>query len=405
MNSKNYNPTKKIIGKKNNKESEKGKFVNNHNNQKKIIESYMSKKKEIQCLKKKINIETNTTFDKKNNLSLFSFLSSNTNQEEKTLNKSLKTTKETESNQLNLKYSNINKKKKFFLNSKKINHHNKKEKVKNPNINYNNIILNKELDDFKNRIDNLMKVIEDFETKYINSVENKRIKEELKKIINNKKYLNDGYSPGSKKNINIKAHQKHIYYRESNKNILNSGKKNNKTVIIKSHKINLMNKPNSPNFFSSTKNIKNKTMKNNNANNSVISNKNEKIKRYIDSKIDLNKNIKNSYDRRINYSSLIEFKVKNKEKVKKILKDNKKNNNNKNLIYHYPSKSNDLKNIDIYNDNKYKENEIISNNIYVNPSYNKTPKIYKVKGKIIKKENQKSNKNNNNNKKKKIIKK
>ena len=79
----------------------------------KIIESYTTKKKEIQCLKKKINLETNSTFDKKNNLSLFSFQSSNTNLEDKTINKSLKTTKETESNQLNLKYSNIKKNKKW----------------------------------------------------------------------------------------------------------------------------------------------------------------------------------------------------------------------------------------------------------------------------------------------------
>ena len=93
-------------------------------------------------------------------------------------------------------------------------------------------------------------------------------------------------------------------------------------------------------------------MKNNNINNSVISSKNENIKKFIESKIELNKNMKNSYDRRINYSSLIEFKVKNKEKVKKILKGHKKNNLNKRIInrikkiiFNYFFKSNNLKNI------------------------------------------------------------
>ena len=57
-------------------------------------------------------------------------------------------------------------------------------------------------------------------------------------------------------------------------------------------------------------------------------------------------------------------------------------------------------NYNIYNNNKKnKEKEVISNTIYINPSYNKTPKIYRFKEKINKKTNAKSNKNNNKKKK------
>ena len=412
MNTKNNKPKTKIInvGKKNNKESEKRKIKENSNNQKKVIESYNSKNKDIQYMKKKINLETNTTFDKKNNLSLFSFLSSNTNQEEKTTNKSLKTTKETESNQLSLKYTNNNNKKKLFLNSNKINLHKKKEKKKISNSAHNKILLNKELDNFKNRIDNLMKVIEDFEIKYINSTENKKIKDELNKIIKNKKYFEhkDTYSNlgTGTQNFDVKSHQKQIYYRKSNKNILNREENNNKTEKIKNNKFNLLNNPRQKNHFNSTKNIKNK-----NINNSIITNKKEKNKQNNNKK-EINKNTKNSYDKRINYSTLIEFKPKNKEKPKKNIKVNK-NDLNKNIINkskpmtcHYPSKSNDIQAFEnICNEKKIKEKEIINNTIYTKPSYkNKTPKIYRVKERINKKENPKSNKNNPN-KTKRVIKK
>ena len=201
MNSKNNNQKSKIrnIGKKGNKEdkNEIKKRNHNNNNQKKVIESYNTKNNVLQYIKKKINIEANITFEKINNISLLSFLSSNTNQDDKFTNKSLKTTKETENNHLNLKFSNINKKKKFFLTSNTISSfnnththahiHNPKLKQKTSNLGCNNIILSQELDNFKNRIDGLLKVIEDFETKYIYSDENKRIKEEFNKIINNKK--------------------------------------------------------------------------------------------------------------------------------------------------------------------------------------------------------------------------
>ena len=66
-----------------------------------------------------------------------------------------------------------------------------------------------------------MKVIEDFEIKYIYSTENIKIKDELNKIIKNKKYLdsNATYPTRGAQNYDIKFHQKQIYYRKSNKNI------------------------------------------------------------------------------------------------------------------------------------------------------------------------------------------
>ena len=430
MNTKNNNLTTKLItiGKKFNKELGKEIYTENNNNNKKVIESYNSKNNEVHYMKKKINLETNTTFDKKTNLSLFSFLSSNTNQEEKTTNKSLKTTKDIETIQLNLKYAKSNNKK-IFLNSTKINHNKKNKKIISNNYTHDNIILNKELDKFKNRIDNIMQIIEDFEAKYIFANENIFIRDELNKMTINKKYLNNNFNRYNNININnnlnininnisninsniyksknsIKSHHKQIYFRESNKNLLNKDKNNNKTVIIKNHKLNLINNPTFQNNCSSTKNIiKNKI------NNSITSNtmKNDKNKKYNNKK-ELKTNNKNSYDRRINYSSLIDVKYKNKEKSKKVKEkvndiNKKSNNSNKPLTYHYPSKSNDIRNIEnLYNnEKKNKEKEIINNNICVSPSYNKTPKIYRVKEKINKKDKAKSNKNNIN-KKKKIIK-
>ena len=77
------------------------KNLNINNSQKKIIESYYTKNnnKSDFFTKKNINLETSTISNKNDNLSLFSFLNYNTNCcEEKLINKSLRTTKETESN-------------------------------------------------------------------------------------------------------------------------------------------------------------------------------------------------------------------------------------------------------------------------------------------------------------------
>ena len=413
MNNKNNNQKIKIInlGKKNNKDVENGKKQTANNNQKKVIESYYIKNNGIQYIKKKLNFENYTTFDKKNNISLFSFLSSQTNQEDKITNNSLKTTKESNYNQINLKYSNVNYKKKNFFYSKNVgstmNYYHKNSN--NKQISHPNFELNKELDNFKNRIDGIMRVIEDFEINYINSSESKRIKNELNNITTNKNYFNKSQDIVSIKvsgdhltsQKNAKTHQKSIYFRESNKNIFNNEKNSNKTMIIKNHKLNLIDNHHN-NKFSSTKNIKNININNT----SIISNRNKK------KEINKNNIIKNSYNRRINYSSLLEVKTINKDKDKKVIKERKKNIENKNNIlrtkprtYHYPSKSNDLKNFEtIYNYKKNKYKTILNNNIQIS-TYNKTPKIYKVNKKINKMVKQKSKDKNHANTNKKIFKK
>ena len=414
-NNKNNNQKLKIVnlGKKNNKDIENGKKQTANNNQKKVIESYYIKNNGIQYIKKKLNFENYTTFDKKNNISLFSFLSSQTNQEDKITNNSLKTTKESNYNQINLKYSNVNYKKKNFFYSKNVgstmNYYNKNSN--NKQISHPNFELNKELDNFKNRIDGIMRVIEDFEINYINSSESKRIKNELNNITTNKKYFNKSQDTVNIKvsgdlqtsQKNAKTHQKSIYFRESNKNIFNNEKNSNKTMIIKNHKLNLIdNHHNNKNKFSSTKNIKNININNT----SIISNRNKK------KEINKNNIIKNSYNRRINYSSLLEVKTINRDKDKKVIKERKKNIENKNTIlrakpktYHYPSKSNDLKNFEtIYNYKKNKYKTILNNNIQIS-TYNKTPKIYKVNKKINKMMKQKSKDKNHANTNKKIFKK
>ena len=400
MNTNNNNSKPRVIkiGKNNMKELQNGIIKDNNYNQKTIIDSYNTKNYGIQYIKKKLNFETNITFENnKKNISLFSSLNLNENQEEYLTNKSLKTIRGTKRNHLNLNNIGINNKNKFILNSSKISFHNNNKKNKKIyNSKQNGISLNKELDKFKNRIDNIMKVIEDFEINYIYSNENNKIKEEFNKIIKNKKYLNDNnnFSCSNKKiNINIKSNKKKIYYRESNTILLNKDSNKNRTVILKNNKFNLTNK----NVFSSTKNIKN------NNNNSILLNKNEKKKNY--NKKQLNNNYNNSYNRRINYSSLIEVKSMVKAKTKKTIKENNKNNIDKNIInkskpltHHNPSKSNNIdykKNI--YNDKSPKEKEIINNTIYINPSYIKTLKLWGVKQKN--KKDDKSKFNNINKKK------
>ena len=407
MNSKNNNTKAKVIniGKKKNKIEENGiknKIHNNNknNNQKKTIEPYNTKNNNYQYIKKNINLET--TFDKNNNLSLFSFLSSNTSQEYKLTNKSLKTTKETENNQNNLKCSNIHTKKKLFLKSNKI------SSFKNTNTNIqklkitDNTHINKELDKFKNRIDNLMKVIEDFEIKYINTNGNKKIKEELNQIIK-KAYFNPHNS--LKKTIELPIKQ--IYYTESNKNLFDKeiNPNINKTMIIKNHKLNLKNNPSSQNSFYSTKNIKKKKMNNNN---SIIWNRHKKNKKEYNKN---NYNNKNTYNRRIDYSSLIEVKPINNTKNKKYnIVHQKQIKKTKPMTHHCPSKSNDIKSFQyIYNNNnnnkKRKEKGELTSNIYINPSFNKTPKIYRIKNRINNEIEKAKSNINNTNKKKNILKK
>ena len=410
MNTKNNNQKIKniIIGKKNNKQYENGSMKKTLNNNKKYIESYNTKNKRIQFPQKYINLESNATFDKKNNLSLFSFLSSNTNQEEILTNKSLKTTKETENNQINLKYSNLNNKKKYFLHSKKIGSTKNQCNIRQKD----NSELNKELDKFKNTIDGLIKVIEDFESNFIHSSKSNKIKDELNKIIHNKKYNNinnltitngnkdnnnHNHNHASQRNIRYN-HKKQILFRESNTIALNKEKESNKTMILKNHKLNLL-RTQPHNIYSSTKNIKS------NNNKTVVSLKNDNNNKFNNNKYDKNinfknNNIKNTYNKRINCSSLLEVKSLNNNSDKKNVGKEKKKNMNKAMhkskpkTHHYASKSNDIKNIEsIYKEKKIKEKNI-KYNIYITPNNKKTPKIYKIKQKIGKMTKQKSNENN-----------
>ena len=406
MNTKNNNQKIKntIIGKKNNKQYENGSMKKTLNNNKKYIESYNTKNKRIQFPQKYINLESNATFDKKNNLSLFSFLSSNTNQEEILTNKSLKTTKETENNQINLKYSNLNNKKKYFLHSKKIGSTKNQCNIRQKD----NSELNKELDKFKNTIDGLIKVIEDFESNFIHSSKSNKIKDELNKIIHNKKYNNinnltitngnkdnnnHNHNHASQRNIRYN-HKKQILFRESNTIALNKEKESNKTMILKNHKLNLL-RTQPHNIYSSTKNIKS------NNNKTVVSLKNDNNNKFNNNKYDKNinfknNNIKNTYNKRINCSSLLEVKSLNNNSDKKNVGKEKKKNMNKTMhkskpkTHHYASKSNDIKNIESI----YKEKKIKEKNIKYNPNNKKTPKIYKIKQKIGKMTKQKSNENN-----------
>ena len=188
MNNKNNKSKVKVLNFWNNTND---KNINNKSGKKNIIESYKEKiNNKYYNFNKRINLEISSTSEKKNNLSLFSYLSNNTYQEEKLTNKSLRTTKETEGNQTNNKNKispegkirlkmNYKNKTKIMQKSKNVGN-----KINNAN---NNINITKELDKFKIRIDNLLTIIEIFENNYINSEKPKTIKEEFNKIIKDKK--------------------------------------------------------------------------------------------------------------------------------------------------------------------------------------------------------------------------
>ena len=320
----------------------------NYSTKKKLIESYNTKsdKKIGYYINKKINLETSITSEKNNNLSLFSFWSSNTNQEEKLTNKSVRTTRETESNHINNKRNIIKSKSK---NQKKVYNNNIKK----------NININKELDNFKTRIENLFKIITNFENNFIKSEHPKMIKQELDKIIN-KKYFN-------KSNLELKKCSKSI------KNI------NIKIAIDKEN--NHLHKKRS--VFNSVNNINTKINKKNLTKNKLM---------------DKN-NMLNTYNRRMKYGLLLNENSNKKIKTQRVIenkynKTNKNNKNNKNIFtshcYYCPSKSIDISENIIMNNNnqknkqKVQENQkkIKNKNIYLNSNFNKTPKIRKVEGKI-----------------------
>ena len=228
-------------------------------------------------------------------------------------------------------------------------------------INNNDYNINKELDNFKHRINNLLIIIENFENEYINSEQPKIIKEKLEQIIKNKKYFS--------------------YNCNNNYSALKLQKKKSKSIINIENDNNYKNK-----ITSSANNI------------NVIKEKKNK------NKSKENRNNINSLNRRIKYSLLLNENSIKKRKLKKSIKSIKINNN-KNLTdnknnkttditmnnnnYFLSSKSNEINNVDlIYNKKGIKSNrsdirkKIIGKNLYLNSYFNKTPKSSKIKKKI-----------------------
>ena len=200
-----------------------------------------------------------------------------------------------------------------------------KQKSRDKNNNtYNNININKELDKFKIRIDNLLKIIEKFENNYINSEKPKMIKEEFNKIIKDKKYFQM-----NNQNNNIKI----LNNTKSNVNINKNKEK------IQHHKIN--NASNSVNNINTK--IQKKLLYNRKEKNI---NKNKRIKHCLLSNENIKKNVKTQY---CTFKS-IEIREKPNLEIK----------------------------------TKHKEKNVRIKNIYTNSNFKKTGKINKIKGKVNK---------------------
>lgn len=316
---------------------------NNKDSKKNIIESYNTKiNNKYYNLDKKINLEISSISEKNNNLSLFSYLSNYTNQEDKLTNKSLRTTKETEGNQINNKNKIFSERKKIKMDYKNRVKIKQKSRDKNNNT-YNNININKELDKFKIRIDNLLKIIEKFENNYINSEKPKMIKEEFNKIIKDKKYFQM-----NNQNNNIKI----LNNTKSNVNINKNKEK------IQHHKINYAsNSVNNINTKIQKKLLYNRKEKN--------INKNKRIKHCLLSIENIKKNVKVKTNRKIKEKEIKDYKnVKTKYCTFKSIEIREKPN------------------LEIKT--KHKEKNVRIKNIYTNSNFKKTGKINKIKGKVNK---------------------
>ena len=316
---------------------------NNKDSKKNIIESYNTKiNNKYYNLDKKINLEISSISEKNNNLSLFSYLSNYTNQEDKLTNKSLRTTKETEGNQINNKNKIFSERKKIKMDYKNRVKIKQKSRDKNNNT-YNNININKELDKFKIRIDNLLKIIEKFENNYINSEKPKMIKEEFNKIIKDKKYFQM-----NNQNNNIKI----LNNTKSNVNINKNKEK------IQHHKINYAS--NSVNNINTK--IQKKLLYNGKEKNI---NKNKRIKHCLLSIENIKKNVKVKTNRKIKEKEIKDYKnVKTKYCTFKSIEIREKPN------------------LEIKT--KHKEKNVRIKNIYTNSNFKKTGKINKIKGKVNK---------------------
>ena len=338
-----------------NKKTKQDKLFSNKNAQKikinikkKNIEPYIIKEMQQTYGSFKLN-NNNVTYDKKITNS-FSFISSiSTIQDEQKLNKTIK---QNQNKEFKLKY-NINTNN---SNSKEINHLSRKKHLR-PHVKnrYSKIVIDKEVDKFKNSINNLMKIIENFENEYINSSKPKLIKEQLNQITNNRTYfLQNDFNKSSL--LNFKDNGNKILVNKRNnkpKQTINNINKNNTTKSNYNSTIPNINNINNKNFLSETfspnKNEINTQLKLT----EVLPHKENK--KYLKNSHLSNLCSGNAYDRRINYSLLISKKINNhKNKINKNIINNTKTalKNGVNYKYKKPKEIEDNVNCIISNKNK-----------------------------------------------------
>ena len=340
---------------KKNKNPKQFKIFSNKNTQKikinikkKNIEPYLIREMQNTFGSFKFN-NNNATYDKKITNS-FSFISSiSTTQDEQKLNKTIKTI---QNKDFKLKY-NIN------INNSNLKEINRPFGKKHTNLlaknKYTKIEIDEEVDKFKSSIDNLMKIIENFENEYINSNKQQLIKEQLNQITHNHTYF-------SKNDFNKSSL---INQKLNDKKILDNGKNNKSKQTVNMNKNNILKQK----YNSTISNISNEKNKNF-LSETFSSNKNE-----INAKLKLtgifhHKEIKkkiynshlsnlvsgNAYDRRVNYSHLLSQKV-----------NNRKNKINKNMINNTKTT---FKNEVTNRFKRPKENEDNMNNTIINKSTN-----------------------------------
>lgn len=169
----------------------------------------------------------------------------------------------------------------------------------------NKLMLDQEFDKFKNGIDNLMKIIENFEDEYINSAKPKLIKEELNKMTYNNNYFLKNEKNKSTLIENGNIINNNIKSNSTNKKII--GRSSCRTLNLNYNKINNKNK------ILETMSPTNKISK-------LLENSNNKNNKQQTKKNNLRISL---YDRRINYGLVLSKKIN--EKKRKI------NNNKENL--------------------------------------------------------------------------
>ena len=429
---------------KKNKKPKQDKLFSNRNTQKikinikkKNIEPYIIKDIQQTYCGVKFNNNNNITYDKKITNS-FSFISSiSTIQDEQKLNKTIK---QKQNKQLKLKY-NIN------TNNSNLKEITSLARKKHTNPHVKNcclkISIDKEVNRFKNCIDNLMTIIENFESEYIYSTKPQLIKDQLKQITHNHTYfLKDNFNKFSL--INLKDNGKKLLDSEKNnkpKQIISSINKNNVTKPNHNSTVSKINNADNNYFLSGT------FSPNKNETNTQVK-LTEALTHKENKKYLKNSNLSslasgNAYDRRINYSLLLSQKLNNfKSKINKktingtktvlrngldnkhkkakeienntnyiIFKNNKNYdfhikkykhfssktnidkdwngiildeitnpvNNTREIYFNSPNKSKVRKNINNILNQRNKNKEGLSNSIHLSSDYNKTTSLNKAK--------------------------